>query len=112
MILAVKNKRINIVVPPKQITDLHSVFVQGKHRLRLRSANNFTIAELKSECEKVGYSLTESDEGPALVSVINSSRLVPDIKRDLARFQGISGFQGQIDVLVLVLVQRTLKRSY
>ena len=60
--------------------------VNTKHRLR--SANNFTIVELKSECEKVGYSLTESAEVPALVSVINSSRPVADIRRDLGRCKG------------------------
>ena len=32
-----------------------------------------------------GISLVKSEEGPALVIVINSSRVVADIKRDLGR---------------------------
>ena len=65
-----------------------------------------------AKCEDNGYRLVPTAGRASLVSVINSSRLVPDIKRDLAKFKGISRFQGQIDFVVHVLVQRTLKRSY
>ena len=37
-------------------------------------------------------SLVASDEGPALVTVINSSRVVADIKRDLGRIHGTVSF--------------------
>ena len=42
-----------------------------------------------AKCEDNGYRLVPTAGRAFLVSVINSSRLVPDIKRDLARFQGI-----------------------
>ena len=40
MILVEKNMKINVVEPPKQITDLHSVFLQGKLRLRVRLSSD------------------------------------------------------------------------
>ena len=40
LILVEKNMKINVVEPPKQITDLHSVFLQGKLRLRVRLSSD------------------------------------------------------------------------
>ena len=47
---------------------------------------NISCAELSDYLERQsGLSLVACEEGPALVTVINSSRVVADINRDLGR---------------------------
>ena len=59
----------NIVSPPGQVSSLHSKIVT-----ELRAA--------------AGNSFQQSAEAPALVTSVNTSRVVADIKRDLSRVTG------------------------
>lgn len=59
----------NIVSPPSQVSSLHT-----KIMTELRTA--------------AGNSLHQSEEAPALVTSVNTSRVVADIKRDLSRVTG------------------------
>ena len=61
----------NIVSPPGQVSSLHSKIVT-----ELRAA--------------AGNSLQQSGEAPALVTSVNTSRVVADIKRDLSRVTGLT----------------------
>ena len=59
----------NIVTPPGQVSALHTKIV-----------SELTAA--------AGNSLQQSAEAPALVTSVNTSRVVADIKRDLGRVSG------------------------
>ena len=62
----------NIVPAPPQVSGLHQQF-----RERLQSALETSR----------GLTLTHSEEAPAVITVVNSSRVVSDIRRDLGRIQ-------------------------
>ena len=58
---------------PAQVSGLHQQF----------------RAKLQSEVETSrGLKLTQSEEAPAVITIVNSSRVVADIKRDLGRIHG------------------------
>ena len=80
---------VNIVEPPRQVTNLHDTvvesifFVKDKFNTHPPSISGlYTVAETK------GFSLCKSEEGPALVTIVNSSRIISDITRDLGRIKG------------------------
>ena len=58
--------------PPSQVTELHK---------RLKESVRVSLGA-------EGLTLLETEEAPALVTVVNSSRYLADIKRDLALVQG------------------------
>ena len=60
----------NIVPAPPQVSGLHQQF-----RERLQSALETSR----------GLTLTHSEEAPAVITIVNSSRVVSDIRRDLGR---------------------------
>ena len=81
---------VNIVKPPKQVTNLHDTVVESISLLKIHSLQQILplISGLQTEAEMKGFSLWNSEEGPALVTIVNSSRIVSDITRDLARIKG------------------------
>ena len=64
---------MNVAPPPRQVSNLHQDIVE----------------ELRSLCAKQGSELTQSLDAPAVVTVVNGSRVVSDIRRDLGRCQGM-----------------------
>ena len=67
---------VNIVSPPPEVTALHT---QLKKKLEVYM-------------EEQGYTLKHSTDSkvPAIVTVVNSSRVISDIKRDIVRVTGSS----------------------
>ena len=80
---------VNVVVSPNQVKMLHSKIMEGEDILdhcNDEMFGNISSLEVSDYLERqAGLSLLTSEEGPALVTVINSSRVVADIKRDLGR---------------------------
>ena len=64
--------KVNFCAPPSQVADLYQ--------------------KIKEKIEEwfitQGLILTQCDEAPAVVTVINSSRVVSDIRRDFGRIKG------------------------
>ena len=67
---------VNVVPPPPQILTAHS---QLRQKL-----TDYVL-------EQGGYRIKHTDQSdvPAIVTIVNSSRVVADIKRDILRVRGI-----------------------
>ena len=68
--------KIDLKAPPQQVAVLH----------------NGIQKKLQEWFSTQGLTLTQCDEAPAIITVINSSRIVSDIKRDFGRATGITTF--------------------
>ena len=68
--------KIDLKAPPQQVAVLH----------------NGIQKKLQDWFSTQGLTLTQCDEAPAIITVINSSRIVSDIKRDFGRVTGITTF--------------------
>ena len=68
----VANISLRIHEPPSQVRGLHKQVMEGMRR--------------RLESQEIGLS---EGEGPVLVTVVNSSRVLTDVRRDLARVKGI-----------------------
>lgn len=68
----VANISLRIHEPPSQVRGLHKQVMEGMRR--------------RLESQEIGL---REGEGPVLVTAVNSSRVLTDVRRDLARVKGI-----------------------
>ena len=91
---------VNVVASPNQVKMLHSKIMEGEATLHWPDEmfGNISSLELSDYLEsQAGLTLLACEEGPALVTVVNSSRVVADIKRDLGRV--LAGWSAHISLL-------------
>ena len=62
----------------------------------------FCSSGLETDLYQKQLSLTPGEEGPAIVTVVNSSRIIADIKRDLGRAAG-QFYHGETGDLIVKL---------
>ena len=80
---------VNIVEPPRQVTNLHDTVLESIFFVKDKfNTHPPSILGLHTVADTKGFSLCKSEEGPALVTIVNSSRIISDITRDLGRIKG------------------------
>ena len=76
MILYVVSVLVNVVPPPPQISTAHNHLLQK-------------LTDYVMEQSSCRIQHTDQPEVPAIVTIVNSSRVVADIRRDILRVKGM-----------------------